>query len=59
MSKIYYITEDCINCGICVDSCPVEAIVQGEKIYEINENCISCGNCLGICPVEAIKEPKE
>jgi ferredoxin len=27
----YYITEDCIECGTCVDICPNGAIVPAEK----------------------------
>jgi|GEM_PF-114267 len=50
-----YISDECINCGACVDTCPVEAIVPSGTQYMINDKCIECGNCLGICPVDAIK----
>ncbi|HHD77279.1 MAG TPA: 4Fe-4S dicluster domain-containing protein, partial [Campylobacteraceae bacterium] len=35
------ITDTCINCGACIDECPVEAIVDdednptGEEIYYV------------------------
>ena len=51
----YFITDECINCGACVDSCPVNAIEQKGTKYDIDDKCIKCGNCLGICPVDAIK----
>jgi len=55
MSDTYHITDECINCGACVDTCPVGAISEGSPIHVIDEKCISCGACLGICPVNAIK----
>ena len=51
----FIITDECINCAACVDSCPVNAIVSAGTKYIIDEKCIKCGNCLGICPVDAIK----
>ena len=48
------ITEDCIACGTCVQSCPVNAIVESGDLYAINENCTECQACVDICPVSAI-----
>ena len=48
------ITEDCIACGTCVQSCPVNAIVESDDLYAINENCTECRACIDICPVSAI-----
>ena len=49
----YVIKDTCLACGACSDSCPVEAISEGD-IYEINQDvCISCGACADICPVGA------
>jgi NAD-dependent dihydropyrimidine dehydrogenase PreA subunit len=48
------ITEDCIACGTCVQSCPVNAIVESGDLYAINENCTECRACIDICPVSAI-----
>ena len=48
------ITEECIACGTCVQSCPVNAIVEAGDQYAINENCTECRACIDICPVSAI-----
>jgi len=49
------ITEECINCGACIDECPVEAITEGDEIHVIDpDKCTDCGACVEVCPVEAI-----
>jgi ferredoxin len=51
------ITDECISCGSCVDSCPVEAISEGAEQYEIDADaCIDCGACVDTCPTGAIEE---
>mgnify|MGYP001667865622 CR=1 FL=1 len=52
----YKITDDCITCGICLDQCRVNAIVQNDEHYEITDACTSCGDCVDICPTGAIVE---
>ena len=54
--KVYYfITSECIKCGICVDVCPISAIEEAEEQYIITNACINCGKCKVACPIEAIK----
>ena len=51
----YQITDKCSACGLCKDSCPVEAISEGAPAYTINADlCIDCGACTAECPNEAI-----
>lgn len=53
----YKITEECISCGSCSDSCPVEAISEGDDQYIIDADlCIDCGSCVDSCPTGAIVE---
>lgn len=52
----HIITDECIGCGACAATCPVEAIVEGDGKYVIDADaCIDCGACEGGCPVDAIK----
>ncbi|MCF7918704.1 MAG: 4Fe-4S binding protein [Candidatus Cloacimonetes bacterium] len=53
--NLYFITSECIMCGICVDICPVSAIEEGDDQFVINNTCINCGKCKDACPIEAIK----
>ena len=59
------ITDICINCGACIDECPVEAIVDdednptGEETYYVYEDkCVECVGhndepaCAEACPTE-------
>ena len=56
-SVAYKISDECIACGACADTCPCSAISEGDGKYEINpDECISCGACAAGCPVEAISE---
>ncbi|MTI79928.1 MAG: 4Fe-4S dicluster domain-containing protein [Firmicutes bacterium] len=58
------VKEECIGCGKCVKTCPIEAITlvskaqdtQGErKIAKVNEEiCLGCGVCVRSCPSKGI-----
>ncbi len=51
----YVISSECISCGACESTCPVEAIGQGDDQYVIDANtCTDCGACADSCPVDAI-----
>ena len=52
----YKITDECVACGTCLDSCPNGAIAEGD-IYTINAaECADCGACAEACPTGAIIE---
>ena len=51
----HVISDECINCGVCDDSCPTNAISEvGEKRAVDPDTCIDCGACVDTCPVIAI-----
>jgi len=50
----------CTSCGICVSSCPVDAIsMKGEGAEIDMSECIRCGICHNICPQEAVRHDSE
>ncbi len=51
----YKITDECLACGSCLDSCPSEAIIEGD-VYSISDACAECGLCVDDCPTGAIIE---
>jgi formate hydrogenlyase subunit 6/NADH:ubiquinone oxidoreductase subunit I len=50
-------SEECLCCGICVESCNQKAISFGKDGACINrELCIECGQCYEVCPADAISK---
>ncbi|MFA7174400.1 MAG: DUF362 domain-containing protein [Kiritimatiellia bacterium] len=50
--------EKCVQCGLCVKACPVEALILGQdrKAPHLNtELCITCSCCHEVCPADAIQ----
>ncbi len=53
--KAFVITALCNGCGLCVQVCPVNAIIMEAKKAKINPfMCTGCGACIPVCPKEAI-----
>ncbi len=43
--------ENCIDCKLCLNNCPQNAIFQKDKNYISDDNkCIGCGICEAVCP---------
>lgn len=51
--------DKCVECGICANRCPVDAITEdmdGKAVIS-PDLCIGCGICANVCPVDAIFAP--
>ncbi len=55
------LTENCTGCGICEESCHIDAVImeEGKENNQDlplinNERCIGCGVCAAACPHEAL-----
>ena len=47
--------DECLNCGECVEGCPMDAISENDGTFRVLDNrCIGCGLCADQCPAEAI-----
>ncbi len=54
-AKSFYASRNCNNCGICVNACPVKAIIKVDERPFWTFNCESCMKCMGSCPEKAIE----
>ena len=49
--KLYVMENLCKGCGICVETCPNQALfMEGEKAKVDQEKCLLCGYCSPSCP---------
>lgn len=52
----YFIDDNCIGCGNCLEVCPQSCIDLSDTPAVIRqENCLHCGNCMDVCPVDAVE----
>jgi Fe-S-cluster-containing hydrogenase component 2 len=44
--------EFCIQCGQCIEVCPVNALTQDKQgiVRVIQHRCVGCMSCVGFCP---------
>lgn len=57
LSKTFIATNNCNNCGLCVENCPVNAIVVKDNFPYWTYKCESCMRCMNMCPKRAIETP--
>ena len=54
--QAFIVEEECIGCTLCIQACPVDAIVGAAKMMHtvIVDECTGCSLCVEPCPVECI-----
>jgi len=54
LAKTFYANENCDKCDICIDNCPVKAILTVDQRPFWSYRCESCMRCMNNCPKRAI-----
>lgn len=49
---LFFYRQRCLGCGVCVQSCPRQAIIAPGIISA--KRCRRCGHCAAICPAKAL-----
>lgn len=54
-AKAFYATGECVSCGKCAASCPLNNIklVEGRPVW--GDDCTHCMACINLCPKQAIE----
>lgn len=52
------ITDKCVECGTCYETCTFKAIIPGSPYTILGERCDECASCILVCPEDAIVQPR-
>ncbi|MCA9321218.1 MAG: 4Fe-4S binding protein [Planctomycetes bacterium] len=49
------IQEECVSCGLCLEVCPDDCILEEAEKFGIDrDRCSQCGDCIPACPLACI-----
>lgn len=57
LAKTFFANTTCNNCNLCIEDCPVNAIIEKDGRPFWTLKCESCMHCMNICPHRAIEIP--
>lgn len=57
-TKLFYATDQCTSCKICVKNCPTKTISLINGKPQWGQRCFQCTACINLCPEEAIQYGK-
>ncbi|MFW9972806.1 MAG: EFR1 family ferrodoxin [Candidatus Odinarchaeota archaeon] len=57
--KSFYVNENCNNCGICKEVCPVNNVTLINGVPKWQHKCQQCLACINFCPEKAIQYGEE
>ncbi len=46
--------DTCTGCGVCIDTCPVNALTLNDIAVCDADTCTDCAACVDECPVSAM-----
>ncbi len=55
VDKGFFISDDCISCGVCSRVCPKKNITMENSRPVFLHNCSCCMACVSFCPKKAVK----
>ncbi len=55
IAKSFYASNKCTNCDLCINNCPVKAILKVDGRPFWSYRCESCMRCMNDCPERAIE----
>ncbi|NLN83412.1 MAG: 4Fe-4S binding protein [Firmicutes bacterium] len=57
---LYHIEDNCIECGLCAESCLMDTILVKDGHHYIDHySCLECGKCYQVCPTDAISKASQ
>lgn len=58
-TKNFYVTDECVGCGICEQNCPLNRISMEDGKPRWTGKCVHCMGCINRCPKKAIEYGKK